>query len=162
MVLMKYIQILISCYKNLFDLRGRASRLEYWCLHLFVVLLIIIGLSILSEINDFDSLIYYSFSESIYDVVSYILAGIPYLLMGVGIISIIAIISVTVRRFHDLGKSVFMYFAFVLPYLIAQMLKNTAPQIAAVLYIGTTVFYFIYISQKSEQKINKFGPVPKK
>ena len=66
------------------------------------------------------------------------------------------------RRFHDFGVSGWMYFAFVLPYVIPNFIQDTQPSLAGIIKLGTLVIFFVYVSQKSNKRKNKFGSVPKK
>lgn len=67
-------------FENLFDIKGRATRLEYWGLYLFNVLMFFI-LSIMPE-----------FINAIY-----------------GLWLLIAFTTVSIRRMHDVGKSGWYY-----------------------------------------------------
>ena len=70
---MNFTQSVSTCFKKYLDFKGRASRSEFWGTHLIVVLFAIIINHLVTSIPFLDNKIYYSFSESIYDVVSPIL-----------------------------------------------------------------------------------------
>ena len=106
---MNFLDSIKTCFKKYVDFKGRASRSEFWYFILFLILGSI--LSIISYIYFFDnSEIYYSFSDTLYNLLYYSLLGI--ILLFYGIIAI-PFISVTVRRIHDIGHSGFVILIFV-------------------------------------------------
>ena len=117
--------------KKILDFKGRASRLEYWSTHLIVVLFSIILLSIITffQIN----------------------------IIIIGAIFAIPIISVTIRRMHDVGISSFMLIPFLLAILLLMLLQIEVKMVSRIVFI----IYFVFISQKSQQGINEYGPNPK-
>lgn len=80
---MTFFNSIITCYKKSFDFKGRASKSEYWWFVLYLGLLF--GLSI--WLNDIDS-----------EIVGGVYVG---LIIG----TVLAMFSVLVRRFHDVGLS---------------------------------------------------------
>ena len=80
---MTFFNSIMTCYKKSFDFKGRASKSEYWWFVLYLGLLF--GLSI--WLNDIDS-----------EIVGGVYVG---LIIG----TVPAMISVLVRRFHDVGLS---------------------------------------------------------
>ena len=116
--------------KKILDFKGRASRLEYWSTHLMVVLFSIILLSIsFFQIN----------------------------IIIIGAIFAIPIISVTIRRMHDVGISAFMLIPFLLAILLLMLLQIEVKMVSRIVFI----IYFVFISQKSQQGINEYGSNPK-
>jgi uncharacterized membrane protein YhaH (DUF805 family) len=98
----------IHCFKNYANFSGRARRKEYWMFVLFTIIFLIL-------ISILDGLLGTSYTFN------YPLGGkeIP---MSFGYISIafyLAIIipgiAVSVRRFHDIGKSGWWYFVSMIP-----------------------------------------------
>ena len=116
--------------KKILDFKGRASRLEYWSTHLIVVLFSIIFLSITSIQVD---------------------------IKIIGVIFAIPIISVTVRRMHDVGISAFMLIPLLLVIFLLTVLKIEIKMISRIVFI----IYFVVIIKKSQQGINEYGPNPK-
>ena len=122
--------------KKLLDFKGRATRWEFWLIHLCAVLFLFIILNL------------------------YLFTFLYWLFF---VIALIAIISVTVRRFHDLGKPGSTYFYFIIPNFVALFIRIYIPQLiplAAILVFGTSICYVIYLSQKSQEKYNQYGPNP--
>ena len=85
---MTFLDSIETCFKKSFELKGRASKSEFWWFTLFYF----IGLFLLVYINEIAALIFI-------------------------IIIIPASICVTVRRLHDQDKSGFFYFIGIIPYV---------------------------------------------
>jgi len=131
------------CFKKYFDFTGRASRSEFWYFLLFAFLLLF-GAGILLGI-------FMPNNQSLDGVVS-LFIYLPLL---------VPMIAVTARRIHDFGMSGWMQCIFLPGYIAAEMMgyNNAA---AWIIYIGTTIVFAIYLSQKPDNKKNKFGAPPKK
>ena len=128
--------ILKSYYGNMFNFSGRARRKEYWLSYLWVLILVLpasclvgIPVGILSAVVDAD--------------LSW-LGGILGSL--VGIVISFPMISLTVRRFHDIGKSGWWYLICYLGNLCCG--------------IGSIVM-LIFCCLDSQPGTNQYGPNPK-
>ena len=85
---MTFLDSIETCFKKSFQIKGRASKSEFWWFTLFYL----IGIFSLAMINETFAIIF-------------LLVILP------------ASICVTVRRFHDQNKSGFFYFISVIPYV---------------------------------------------
>jgi len=121
------------CTTGYANFRDRARRKEYWSFTLFYILSIFaavaVGMAIDGAIGNMDA-------ES--PIVTGILGGLTVLFFFV------PIIAVTVRRFHDVGLSGWLYLLFL---------------VLSFIYIGSIIIFVISLigSQKHD---NKWGPVP--
>jgi uncharacterized membrane protein YhaH (DUF805 family) len=121
------------CTKGYADFRGRARRKEYWSFYLFYVLAVaaavLVGVAIDGAAGNLDG------EEPIFTGV---LGGIAILFF------FLPAIAVTVRRFHDLGLSGWLYLLFF---------------VLSFAYIGGIIILVLTLlpSQKHD---NKWGPVP--
>ena len=147
---MNFISSIKTCFKKYIDFKGRASRSEYWFFIWFFILLWV-GLLFAGEYWD-DSNLFYELSDSLYNTLNYLIIGLIY---GFPLICLIPLISVTIRRIHDIGQSGFVILIFVFGFFIAFILKNEI--IVRIVFILQGVF----LMRKSAGK-NQFGPIPKK
>ena len=147
---MNFISSIKTCFKKYIDFKGRASRSEYWFFIWFFILLWV-GLLFAGEYWD-DSNLFYELSDSLYNTLNYLIIGLIY---GFPLICLIPLISVTIRRIHDIGQSGFVILIFVFGFSIAFILKNEI--IVRIVFIVLGVF----LMKKSAGK-NQFGPIPKK
>tara|TARA_B100000767_G_scaffold136147_1_gene129039 strand:+ start:184 stop:627 length:444 start_codon:yes stop_codon:yes gene_type:complete len=147
---MNFISSIKTCFKKYIDFKGRASRSEYWFFIWFFILLWV-GLLFAGEYWD-DSNLFYELSDSLYNTLNYLIIGLIY---GFPLICLIPLISVTIRRIHDIGQSGFVILIFVFGFFIAFILKNEI--IVRIVFILLGVF----LMKKSAGK-NQFGPIPKK
>jgi uncharacterized membrane protein YhaH (DUF805 family) len=147
---MNFISSIKTCFKKYIDFKGRASRSEYWFFIWFFILLWV-GLLFAGEYWD-DSNLFYELSDSLYNTLNYLIIGLIY---GFPLICLIPLISVTIRRIHDIGQSGFVILIFVFGFFIAFILKNEI--IVRIVFIVLGVF----LMKKSAGK-NQFGPIPKK
>ena len=121
-----YLKVMRDNYANF---SGRARRKEYW-MYVLVQSIIMIGLMILDSILGLDF------------ELQGISLGYGYLyLIGV-IVHFIPSLSVLVRRLHDVGKSGWFYFIFLIP------------------IIGIIWLLVLYCTEGQKQD-NKWGPDPK-
>tara|TARA_B100000768_G_C11243543_1_gene360707 strand:- start:317 stop:763 length:447 start_codon:yes stop_codon:yes gene_type:complete len=148
--MMNFISSIKTCFKKYIDFKGRASRSEYWFFIWFFILLWV-GLLFAGEYWD-DSNLFYELSDSLYNTLNYLIIGLIY---GFPLICLIPLISVTIRRIHDIGQSGFVILIFVFGFFIAFILKNEI--IVRIVFILLGVF----LMRKSAGK-NQFGPIPKK
>ena len=147
---MNFISSIKTCFKKYIDFKGRASRSEYWFFIWFFILLWV-GLLFAGEYWD-ESNLFYELSDSLYNMLNYLIIGLIY---GFPLICLIPLISVTIRRIHDIGQSGFVILIFVFGFFIAFILKNEL--IVRIVFILLGVF----LMKKSAGK-NQFGPIPKK
>lgn len=135
----------IKCIRQYADFKGRARREEYWMFTLFnflisMVLIIpffLVGIPLALEGGYSDNSEEYTF----------ILALVPVILYGLFIL--LPNLAVTVRRFHDTGKSGWLYFVLCITGLIP--------------YIGfiANIYNFVVCCTDSQYGENKWGPNPK-
>lgn len=111
-------QYFLLAFKKYAVFKGRSTRSEFWYFYLAYIIIAII-LSILS-----------SFAKSL-DV----------LVILFGIVSIIPILAISVRRMHDIGKSGWNYLWNLLP------------------IIGN-IYFIVLLCTKSQEGDNKYGPNP--
>jgi uncharacterized membrane protein YhaH (DUF805 family) len=147
---MNFLISLKTCFKKYIDFKGRASRSEFWYFLLFLVLSFFSMLLISNYWNN--SNLFYELSDVLYSTIDYLIDGIFY---GPLIICLMPLVSVTIRRTHDIGLSGFVILIFVFGFFIAFILKNEI--IVRIVFIVLGVF----LMKKSAGK-NQFGPVPKK
>ena len=147
---MNFLISLKICFKKYIDFKGRASRSEFWYFLLFLVLSFFSMLLISNYWNN--SNLFYELSDVLYSTIDYLIDGIFY---GLLIICLMPLVSVTIRRTHDIGLSGFVILIFVFGFFIAFILKNEI--IVRIVFIVLGVF----LMKKSAGK-NQFGPVPKK
>ena len=121
-----YLKVMRDNYANF---SGRARRKEYW-MYVLVQSIIMIGLMILDSILGLDF------------ELQGISLGYGYLyLIGV-IVHFIPSLAVLVRRLHDVGKSGWFYFIFLIP------------------IIGIIWLLVLYCTE-GQKEDNKWGPDPK-
>tara|TARA_B110000114_G_C14734793_1_gene254728 strand:- start:12 stop:455 length:444 start_codon:yes stop_codon:yes gene_type:complete len=147
---MNFLISLKICFKKYIDFKGRASRSEFWYFLLFLVLSFFSMLLISNYWNN--SNLFYELSDVLYSTIDYLIDGIFY---GLLIICLMPLVSVTIRRTHDIGLSGFVILIFVFGFFIAFILKNEI--IVRIVFIVLGLF----LMKKSAGK-NQFGPVPKK
>jgi|TARA_B110000261_G_scaffold160336_1_gene199777 uncharacterized membrane protein YhaH (DUF805 family) len=147
---MNFLISLKTCFKKYIDFKGRASRSEFWYFLLFLVLSFFSMLLISNYWNN--SNLFYELSDVLYSTIDYLIDGIFY---GLLIICLMPLVSVTIRRTHDIGLSGFVILIFVFGFFIAFILKNEI--IVRIVFIVLGLF----LMKKSAGK-NQFGPVPKK
>lgn len=125
---MDFINTISSVFNNYADFEGRAKRSDFWY---FIGLYLVINMVLLPVMN------YFPEEEKLQTI--YILITIFYIVFQVGFI--IPIISLSVRRLHDIGKSGW----FIL--------------IALIPIIGNIALIVLYL-KKSQNSSNHYGPVP--
>jgi uncharacterized membrane protein YhaH (DUF805 family) len=156
----------LLAFKNGLNFTGRAHRQEFWYFTLFHF---IIGYSAI----ELEKLLSLTFQNSQYGYIS----TLYYL------ISFIPALSVGVRRLHDVGKSWFFYFNFLLPFFVTfvlLLLLKVAPSsiysdlfhfdyftpfLFLALYVIITflllVWLFITLARPGNVGENAYGPDPK-
>jgi len=121
-----YLKVMRDNYANF---RGRARRKEYW-MFVLVQTIVMIGLMILDSVLGFDF------------ELQGISLGYGYLYLIGLIVHFIPSLAVVVRRLHDVGKSGWFYFIFLIP------------------LIGIIWLLVLYCTEGQKQD-NKWGPDPK-
>ena len=103
---------MILPYLRFFDFSGRSSRTEYWMFTLFFAVAILVPL-ILS--GGFDALL---FGDATQTVDFEMLGAVGLVIGAFCLLSIIPILALTIRRFHDVGLSGWVYLMLVLVSLV--------------------------------------------
>jgi uncharacterized membrane protein YhaH (DUF805 family) len=136
-------------FKNYFNFRGRARRKEFWMFFLFHFLIIniltLLGLVTNNSLYDVFGIDLtgsfrgktYDFDFGIFTTIYLMLSFFPY-------------ITVSVRRFHDAGKSGY----YLILYLILCLIPNF---ISAIGFISLLLIY----THKDEKKSEKYGSNPR-
>lgn len=135
----------LKCIRQYADFKGRARREEYWMFTLFnflisMVLLIPFFLVVIPTALDGG----YSDNSEGY---TFILALVPVILYGLFIL--LPNLAVCVRRFHDTGKSGWLYFVICV-----------AGQIPYIGFIAS-IYSIVVCCTDSQYGENKWGPNPK-
>ena len=121
-----YLRVMRDNYANF---SGRARRREYW-MYVLVQTIIMIGLMILDSVLGLDF------------ELQGISLGYGYLYLIGLIVHFIPSLAVLVRRLHDVGKSGWFYFIFLIP------------------IIGIIWLLILYCTE-GQKEDNKWGPNPK-
>jgi uncharacterized membrane protein YhaH (DUF805 family) len=124
----------LMVWKKYAEFEGRARRQEYWMFILFN-LLAIVALGIVGGIGL---------------AISHDYGGILFVPLGFYYLAaIIPSIAVTVRRFHDIGKSGWLLLLFVVLGII--------PFVGVI----TSIVQIVLLCQDSDPGMNQYGPSPK-
>lgn len=141
---MSIIDTILQSLKKYADFSGRASRSEFWCFFVFVI--------IAQALAGFVGLIF---------GVGPVLSGI------VGALLIVPQLSVAVRRLHDVGKSGRELLAPCLMFLalpLAFAFRGILPQIVALGFLGMTLIVFANLLRlflkKGSTVPNRYGGAP--
>lgn len=146
-----------KCFRLYFDGKGRARRAEYWWWVLFTV-----GVYFVTSIVDM-SFGFNQYGQANSQVVS-TLGGLVLLAPGV---------SVTARRFHDVGLSGWLVAAFFGAYFFAGMLTGaggamgmasgdfTMVGLGVIVMLGAGVAQLVITVMPSKPGANQYGPNPK-
>ena len=137
---MNIIEATKSGFSNIITWKGRASRSEFWWFYL-VFIIIQVVLSFLTA-NYF---IYYGISAII---ISYIL----------NLVLSLSVLSLSVRRLHDVGLSGWWYWVFLAPLVIDKNVNTSGKSTYLVLF-GFMYLYKIFIT-KGEELTNPYGADP--
>jgi len=98
-----FYNVITNGLKNCFDFSGRASRSEFWLWNIFIVITTELPTNIIFLILQFFN--HPANGEKFFVAISVLC----------GILSLTLLIPMTVRRFHDVGLSGYMYFWGLLP-----------------------------------------------
>ena len=115
---MTLIESITACFKKTFSIKGRACRSEFWWFQLLYTASYII---IIMTGDTFESLSFF--------------------FLGILIITIIPLLTATIRRLHDVDKSGFFLFWSIVP------------------IIGSFIVLFVLIPEGTKGK-NRFGKNP--
>lgn len=115
----------LKALKQYADFKGRARRKEYWMFFLFNIIFAILAALIDNLVGTASPELGYGIFYGIY--------ALAVLIPG---------LAVTVRRFHDVGKSGWMYFIILIP------------------LIGV-IWFMVLMVRDSESGSNKWGENPK-
>lgn len=164
-------------WKNGVTFQGRARRKEYWMPTLIngiistVFLLIMIGLFTVSATND------QLWTSSLTTV-----AFLYILLLLFGLANLLPSLAVTVRRFHDIGKSGWwVLIPFVVPVILSFismyssiMMTSSAdnvgngtlyftaiPLITTLISLGISIWMIVLLAKNSKPETNQWGMNPK-
>ena len=170
---MNFFESIRICFSKYFDFTGRARRSEFWWFQLFCTLcLLILGFvdeAIFGVIDlhlDTDSVDPQAipFHYTLEDIFS-ILWDKQYLSNIFFYATLIPSISVTVRRFHDVGLSGWhSVILFLLPFAFGFSIflqSNSSFMISVVLFIVIFGVYIYYLAKDSAKLKNKYGVNPK-
>ena len=139
---MNFQEAISVCFKKYFDFEGRASRSEFWFFYLFTIIILFTAGFLLGMFMP---------TAPSYDNLDIWVNYLPL---------IIPLIAVTARRIHDFGRSGWMQCIFIPGYVVAEFLGYNAA--GWIIWLATIVLFIVYVNQKSDNRKNKFGPVPKK
>jgi uncharacterized membrane protein YhaH (DUF805 family) len=150
---MKFRESVSVCFRKYIDFKGRASRSEFWWFNLFVIIvqLPVIYLEMSYDFNGADSRI---------DLLSIVSCVLYAVLM-------IPIISVSVRRMHDLNRSgwwsIIGYLAAVLNIFNSESwaLVNFMLYFSlAIVCLVLAIVFLVWCSKRGTAGPNRFGPDP--
>lgn len=137
-------QSALQTLKRYADFKGRASRQEFWCFFVFVIV-----------------------ANAVAGLIGLLLGFGPMLPGLVGLLLVVPQIAVAVRRLHDLGKSgkelaVPCVMLALMP--IAFSFRGILPKIVALGYLGITLLVFANLLtlflKKGSSVPNKYGAAP--
>ena len=142
----------LKVIRNYTGFSGRARRKEYWMFALFNI----IFSTILTIID-----------KSLKLNISYTQYGILNTLYSLAIF--LPSLAVMVRRLHDIGKSGWYIFIFIIPIFVAAvivlMLKSegntTWILLPALVIVATAIWIIVLFATDGEKGDNKWGPNPK-
>ena len=141
---MSFFDSVISGYLRCLDFKGRSSRSEFWWFFLFSLMLCLLVLNFTAENleSKFSSLNEENFFQVFFN------SSIGYAIL----VTAIPQISLSIRRFHDIGKSAWWYFTL-------QIIPIFLPQSLSFLSIFT-LFAYIYFMCEAGGSKNVYGQNP--
>lgn len=141
---MVVIQSALQTLRKYADFKGRASREEFWCFFIFVIV-----------------------ANSVCGMVGLLLGFGPALGGLVGLLLVIPQIAVAVRRLHDLGKpgkELAIPCAMLLLVPAAFAFRGFLPKIVALGFLGITLLVFANLltlfAKKGSNVPNRYGAAP--
>lgn len=148
---MNFFDSVVSAYRNFFNFSGRASRSEFWWFFLFCILLYLLTISISFE--DLKSAL--SLAQSKDNDPSELVKVFFTSWIGMAsLITFIPQITLSVRRFHDIGKSGWWYVGL-------QIAPGLLPSIFIFELLSLmALFLFIFYMANEGDEDNFYGPNP--
>ena len=167
-------------FKNTFDYKGRSTRAEYWILSILSIIFSLTCLILFFQIEiytmnktgnsmiiDFDHELNKGISGE--DLLKKYETKLDFYLNLVVYLSyavfILPLLSLNVRRLHDLGRPGFLMILYLIIYIPLEIidLKSWTADNTNLSYFLITInlIWFLYCSQKSDKRKNQYGPVPK-
>ena len=141
---MTFTQSIETCFRKYVTFKGRASRSEFWWFFLFLALLHTAGFMFANFTLAIDG------SPIIKTILSYFPAlwGVVFLAM------LLPLVSASVRRLHDTGRSAWWAFGWLLP-----LLANLLPPFPPILIIRAvvSVAWLFLFTLKGDADENKYG-----
>ena len=141
---MSFFDSVISGYLRCLDFNGRSSRSEFWWFFLFSIMLCLLVLNFTA--GDLENKLLSLNEENFFQV--FFNSSIGYAIL----VTAIPQISLSIRRFHDIGKSGWWYFAL-------QIIPIFLPQSLGFLSI-LTLFAYIYFMCEAGGPNNAYGQNP--
>ena len=128
-----------TCFKKYFEIKGRASRSEYWYFVLFIFLGYVAGLLL------------------------GLITPVLFWLLGIFILGIIIpAITVTARRLHDINKSGWFQAlpipAGIIETVFAINRNETGELIFLIIGLGIYIYLIVLYCTAGNNKKNRFGP----
>lgn len=161
---MNFIEAIKTCFSKYVTFTGRARRSEHWYFFLFVTLIqFILGIWLFSVVigpvtrfiedggdpND---------TAAILEIIEQTLFSPAFIgCILFGLITILPIIAVQIRRMHDTGRSGW----WTMTYWGGQILGGAVPFIGSLASIAGTVWFIVLACQDSTPGTNQYGPNPK-
>ena len=144
----------IKCIRQYADFKGRARRKEYWMFTLFNVLIttvLLIPFFFVFFLVVIPTALEGGYSDIFEEDTAILLALAPGILYGLFIL--LPNLAVTVRRFHDTGKSGWLYFAI--------WIASQIPYLSLIVLIPGGIYSLVVCCTDSQYGENKWGPNPK-
>ena len=136
---MNFINSLKTCFKKYVLISGRASRSEFWWFYLVFIIIQVV-------------LTFLTLNYFIYGIAASIISYILNLVLS------LSVLSLSVRRLHDVGLSGWWYWIFLAPLVIDKNVNTSGKSTYLVLF-GFMYLYKILIT-KGEELTNPYGADP--
>tara|TARA_B110000003_G_scaffold143710_1_gene144903 strand:- start:68 stop:487 length:420 start_codon:yes stop_codon:yes gene_type:complete len=128
-----------SGFSNIITWKGRASRSEFWWFYLVFIIIQVV-------------LTFLTVNYFIYGIAASIISYILNLVLS------LSVLSLSVRRLHDVGLSGWWYWIFLAPLVIDKNVNTSGKSTYLVLF-GFMYLYKIFIT-KGEELTNPYGADP--
>ena len=168
-------------FKNSFNYKGRSPRSEFWILQIFSIIFTSVVIFIFTGIETYtldktQNSIFMNFDteldkglsgddlmkkyEKQLDIYLNLVFYFSYAIF------LFPLLSLTVRRLHDFGKSGYVLILFLMisvPLEIIDLKRGWIADDTNLTYFwyALNIVWLLYLSQKSDKRKNKYGPVPK-
>ena len=136
---MNIIEATKSGFLNIITWNGRASRSEFWWFYLVFIIIQVV-------------LTFLTGNYFIYGIAASIISSILNLVLS------LSVLSLSVRRLHDIGLSGWWYWIFLAPFVIDKNVNASGKSTYLVLF-GFMYLYKILIT-KGEEVTNSYGADP--